>query len=168
MGKILPVVLALAGLGAGAGAGCALRPDLAAQEPAAACPCDCELADPEAPPPALPGETGEPGNSDFVKLNNQFVVPIVARETVTAMVVLSLSLQVHTGGGEAVYQREPKLRDQFLRVLFDHANSGGFDGAFTAGPKMETLRGALRAAARNILGDVVQDVLITDIARQDY
>ena len=109
----------------------------------------------------------ETATTDFVKMNNQFVVPLVDHEAIAALVVMSISLEVPVGGSEAVYQREPKLRDAFLQVLFNHANSGGFDGAFTAGPNMQTLRTALGEVARAELGANVLDVLITDIARQD-
>jgi len=52
--------------------------------------------------------------------------------------------------------------------MFRHANSGGFDGAFTTGRKMEDLRSALLVAAREVFGEIpVSDVLITEIARQD-
>lgn len=172
MGKFLPVLLAIMGLGAGVGAGLALRHDPAATESAAdgACPCDCvtltaALEDAGIDPNA-PAETPE-SSSDFVKLNNQFVVPVVKGEHIAAMVVLSISLEVPAGGAESVYQREPKLRDRFLQVLFDHANSGGFDGAFTADRNMDALRTSLLETAHQELGAGVKDILITDIARQD-
>jgi hypothetical protein len=92
---------------------------------------------------------------------------VVEDGRVAAMVVLSLSLEVEAGNTEAVYQREPKLRDVFLQVLFDHANMGGFSGSFTDGSNLVVLRTSLKEAAALILGTVVQDVLITDIARQD-
>lgn len=100
-------------------------------------------------------------------MNNQFVVPVVKGEDIAALVVMSISLEVPTGGSEQVYQREPKLRDALLQVMFDHANSGGFDGAFTSGSKMQVLRTALIEAARAELGQYVIDILITDLARQD-
>ena len=56
------------------------------------------------------------------------------------MVVLSLSLEVEAGNTEAVYAREPKLRDVFLQVLFDHANSAAFSGSFTDGSNLILLR----------------------------
>ena len=83
------------------------------------------------------------------------------------MVILALSLEVSVGGTEQVYLLEPKLRDVFLQVLFDHANSGGFSGEFTDSTNMVILRDALREAARKTLGKMVSDVLIIDIARQD-
>ncbi len=171
LGKLIPVVIALIGLGAGIGAGIALRPD---PEPVAegTCPCECNSFAGSA---TGEGDGGGDGHSedaaeattDFVKLNNQFVVPVVHDGDISALVVMSLSLEVPTGGSEKIYQREPKLRDKFLQVLFDHANTGGFDGAFTSGSRMQALRTALLETARRELGRNVDDILITDIARQD-
>lgn len=141
-------MLGLAGLGAGVGAGVFLR----------AAP-DAEQADKAPEEPATPPE--------YVKLNNQFVIPVVEGGTVSALVVLALSLEVTTGSTEAVFAAEPKLRDVFLQVLFDHANAGGFKGSFTDAANLVVLRQALKEAAMQVLGDAVKDVLIVDIARQD-
>jgi len=149
MGKILPIVLALAGLGAGAGAGFVLRP---APEP------EAETAEAPAPPPAI---------TDFVKLNNQFVVPVLDNGRVSALVILSLSLEVQAGGTEAVYAVEPRIRDALLQVLFDHANAGGFRGVFTDGANLVMLRKAMKETVERIMGPTVLNVLISDIARQD-
>jgi hypothetical protein len=100
-------------------------------------------------------------------MNNQFVIPVVEDGHVAAMVILALSLEVAHGKTQDAYGREPKLRDAFLQILFDHANAGGFNGSFTDGANLVLLRKALLEAAKNILGDVVSDVLISDIARQD-
>ena len=83
------------------------------------------------------------------------------------MVILALSLEVKKGAAEKIYSREPKVRDALLQVLFDHANAGGFEGAFTDGANLVFLRTALLEAAKSTLGDDVTDVLISDIARQD-
>jgi hypothetical protein len=107
------------------------------------------------------------GMPDYVKLSNQFVVPVVEEGRVAAMVILSLSLEVPAGTAETVFAREPKLRDVFLQVLFDHANAGGFRGAFTDGANLKLLRRALFEVASGVLGDLVSDVLIVDIVRQD-
>ena len=97
------------------------------------------------------------------------MVPVVKDQEVAAMVVLSLSLEVPEGQKDAVFLREPKLRDSVLQVLFDHANVGGFDGAFTAAEKLKSLRNALlEVAQRDLQDQSVHDVLITEIARQDY
>lgn len=167
MGKILPILLALIGLGAGVGAGLMLRPD---PEPQIVLdPCGDGTAPPVRTAAASHDEDAEEEDptTEFVKINNQFVVPVMRSGDVAALVVMAISVEVQQGQREGVYQREPKLRDAFLQVLFDHANAGGFDGAFTSGPNMQTLRTALTEVAQVMLGDLVVDVLITDIARQD-
>ncbi len=145
--KLIPLLLGLIGLAVGIGAGVFLR-----HPPAE--PAEMVTAEPEVPP-------------EYVKLNNQFVIPVVEAGQVSALVVLSLSLEVTTGGTETVFAREPKLRDVFLQVLFDHANAGGFRGSFTDASNLVVLRQALKEVASQVLGDLVTDVLIMDIARQD-
>ena len=83
------------------------------------------------------------------------------------MVILAISLEVAHGSADPVYAREPKLRDAFLQVLFDHANAGGFSGDFTDSSNLTFLRKALLETAQSILGDSVSDILISDLARQD-
>lgn len=155
MARFLPVLFALFGLLAGVGGGLMLRP-----APDAATTEDDAVAAP-APP------RGEDPAVEFVPLNNQFVVPVVTEARVSALVVLSLSIEVPAGRREPVFAAEPRLRDAFLQVLFDHANAGGFGGAFTAASSMNALRTALREAATGVLGPVARDVLIVEIVRQD-
>lgn len=104
---------------------------------------------------------------DYIRLNSQFVIPVVVSGRVKSLVAMSLSLEVKKASGDLIFAREPKLRDVFLRVLFDHANSGGFDGEFTASGNLAALRRALVEAGRQVIGASLNDVLITDIARQD-
>lgn len=157
MRAVLPVILALVGSGAGIGAGMALRPapepEVAANDTAAT------------KPSPVPAE--KPAELEYVKLPSQFVIPLMEGGRVGALVVLSLSLEVPAGQAETVHAREPRLRDEFLRVLFDHANSGGFRGTFTDSANLVVLRRALLEAGRKALGDTVTDVLITDLVRQD-
>ncbi|MDP4031277.1 MAG: flagellar basal body-associated FliL family protein [Pseudorhodobacter sp.] len=149
MRKILPVFLALIGLVAGIGAGLFLRPAPALDEQSV-------VAEP------LPTH-----QSEYVKLNNQFIIPVVEGGRVASMVIMALSLEVTPGSTEAIYAREPKLRGALLQVMFDHANAGGFRGSFTDGVNLMLLRKALLEAAQSVMGSVVSDVLIADIARQD-
>ncbi|WP_167645264.1 flagellar basal body-associated FliL family protein [Mameliella alba] len=169
--KLFPLILALVGTGAGVGAGLFLAPSDEDPKHVAADAHDDEHADKDHadPPPADSHKDDGHGGSgnEYVKMNNQFVIPIMSTERVEALVVASLSIEVSSGGSQAVYEREPKLRDVFLQVMFDHANIGGFEGAFIAGERMDILRSALLDAARSVLGTDVKDVLITEIARQD-
>lgn len=160
MKKLLPIILVLVGSGAGVGAGIFLRPEPMVEDPSgseATMAVEVEQV-----------EDGEDIDHEYVKMNNQFVVPVVDGDQVTALVVLSLSLEVPAGQKDAIYAKEPKLRDSFLQVLFDHANIGGFEGAFTNANNLAVLRGALREVAQKDMGDQITDVLIIEIARQDY
>lgn len=172
LGKVLPILLALIGLGAGVGAGLALRPaaDVTHMaEGAGGHETPASASDHGAK--ADHGGTDENGAAserhDYVKLNNQFVVPIVEDGKLVAMAILGLTVEVTAGESSSVYAREPKLRDAFLQVMFDHANSGGFRGDFTQSANMFLLRSALKEAATKTVGTVVSDVLILDIARRD-
>lgn len=159
MRKLLPVILILLGLGAGLGAGIFLRPqaEAAAEGEAGA---DGTLQ------PKQDGTAKEP-LSEFVKLSSQFIVPVVEKNRITSLVILSLSLEVTVGGTEQVYAHEPKLRDGILQLLFDHANTGGFRGSFTDADNLVILRKGLKEVAQGVLGDMVRNVLITDMIRQD-
>lgn len=155
--KLLPLILALVGLAAGAGAGFVLRPSVD----------HAEVPTDHVPDDHVATDGHDTTQTDFVKLNNQFVIPVVENGRVSALVVLALNLEVTPGGSEAVYLKEPKLRDALLQVMFDHANAGGFRGVFTDGANLVVLRDVLRETAQKVLGDMVLDVLISDIARQD-
>lgn len=161
MRKLLPLILLLVGAGAGVAAGFFLRP-----EPALV--AENEIDSEKAVEEKKSQEEELDATREYVKMNNQFVVPIVNGDVVQALVVLSLSLEVPAGQKDAIYAKEPKLRDSFLQVMFDHANVGGFDGGFTSGNNLSTLRGALREAGQKVMGENVMDVLIIEIARQDY
>jgi hypothetical protein len=182
--KLLPVVIALLGLGAGVGAGLALKP--APEEAhAAACPApqeaaeaaegevaevatDCTPAEADPLAPEDPHDKKPATELAYVPMDKPFVVPVFKGEKVVAMVVMSLSVETETEAAPTVEAVEPRLRDSFLKVMFRHANSGGFDGSFTTGRKIEDLKSALLGAAREVMSETpVEEVLITEIARQD-
>jgi len=166
--KLLPVLMLSVGLGGGVGAGLALRPDPVKNETV---PAENSETPGYQDPAKGDHAAGNAGHADddmaYVKLNNQFVVPVVHDELVESLVVMSLGIEVDAGLNAGVYEREPKLRDGFLQVLFDHANMGGFEGEFTNSNNMDVLRGALKEVAQGILGKGVRSILITDLARQD-
>lgn len=156
MKRLLPFLLPLIALFLGAGGGAFLH-----SEPGGEGHEDARAGDEHA--------TSDEGGAapDYVKLTNQFVIPILTGGEVSSLVILSLSLEVGAGQGEEVYAREPKLRDALLQVMFDHANAGGFNGDFTQNAALAPLRQALREAASAVMGPSVTDVLISDIVRQD-
>jgi hypothetical protein len=161
MKKLLPILLIMIGIGAGGAAGFVLRPE---PEPVGEEMVDGEVKAEEKVVEEPPLDLD---NVEFVKLNNQFVVPVVEDNRVASLVVLSISLETAPENTEMIYAREPKIRDEFLRVLFDHAYTGGFSGAFTASPSLDSLVAQLLTVAKKITKNSVSDVLITDILRQD-
>ncbi len=180
MKLILPIVMLLVGAGAGVGAGLFLSPTAKT---------DIDHADADAADADHDGEDHGDNHSDdhadastddhggeeasttsgyeYARLNNQFIVPVVNGARVTSLVVLSLSIEVSAGEKDVVFQREPRVRDALLQVMFDHANMGGFDDVFTSTDNMGTLRAALRNAAREVSGESVNDVLVLDVLRQE-
>lgn len=168
MKKILiPIILLFVGIGGGVGAGFALRPPLTDK---------IEVSTEDSSNTSrVVEETENDLNTieppvegvEYAKLNDQFIVPLIEDGEVKSLVVLTLSVEVETGGLENIYAVEPKLRDGFLQVMFDHANIGGFSGNYTESAAMRTLRLELLRSARQITGPIVTDVLILDILRQD-
>ncbi len=156
MAKLFPIILLILGAAIGGGAGMFLKPDepVCEEEP-------CEE-------PMMVEEPEEPEvEPNYLAMKNQFVVPIIQDELVKSLVVLSISMEIGPDSTEFVFSREPKLRDSFLRVLFDHSHVGGFDGAFTESGRLSILRVALLEAAQTVVGKEVSDILITDIVRQE-
>lgn len=150
MNRMLPLILGLVGLIAGAGAGWVMRPP---------------------PPPdaatGAPRLLTPPGSTETLRLPGQYVVPLLAGGRVRSMVVLSLALELAEGHGINLQRHEARLRAALLQALFDHANLGGFDGVFTAGEALIALRRTLHEVARQELGEVVRDVLVTEMMRQE-
>ena len=83
MGALLPIVLLILGVGAGVGAGFALRPALLAEGDA-----DGEVVVEHSEEAHVDESASE---LSYVKINNQFVVPVIKQDRVSALVVLSLS-----------------------------------------------------------------------------
>lgn len=171
MAKLLPLILLIIGVAAGGGAGMVLKksPEECAEE---SCPDEhaAEKDEHSTGKDELAAEKDEDSKKEepnYVRMKNQFVVPVVKNDRVQSLVVLDISLETEPGSEDLIYTREPKLRDGFLRVLFDHAHIGGFDGTFTESGRLSMLRVALLEAAQSVIGASVSDILITDIVRQE-
>ncbi len=120
------------------------------------------------------GHGGKGGDSydlndgrNYFKFSRQFVVPIVAEEGVKSLVVIDLNLEMDSDAAERFYVREPKLRDALMIELLDIANEGRFSGVLTDRRNLELVRVDLLNAVQDVEGEVVHDVLIQDIMRQD-
>jgi len=176
MRKLLPALLLILGLAAGAGAGWFLKPAPTPADEAAAHGAVPDEAGGHGEASGGHGaeSSGEGGHYDpatgpteTVRLPNQFVVPVIVEGRVQAMVVIGLALELEAGHTFSVQNDEARLRAVLLQLLFDHANIGGFNGLFTSGEALLSLRRILREAARRELGPQVTDVLITELLRQE-
>lgn len=106
-------------------------------------------------------------NADYAKLDKHFIIPVVEDGAVSALVVITIAIEVDKESRDLVFEHEPKLRAEFLNVFFNHAQSGGFSGVFIQTQLMNDLRASLNAAAFSVLGDAAHQVLITSMTRQD-
>lgn len=165
--RILLFVVPLVALLGGAVAGYILKPQ-----------DDSNLVNEEGEEEAQQGE-GEASGADKKKskpdkdteLNwfsfpTQFFIPVMRNGQVLATMILSLTIEMPAEATERIQKQEHRLRDALLRALMIHANTGGFDGNFTADAQMTKLRNSLIVAARSAAGDDIFNVLVEDIARQ--
>ena len=110
---------------------------------------------------------GEGGALDWFKFPNQFFVPIIRNGTPTAVMVLTLSIEMPAEARPKIEAQEARLRDALLGALLIEANTGGFDGNFTSETSLRRLRESLLAAGRRAGGADIQRILIEDIGRQE-
>ncbi len=160
--KLFPLVFLIVGLAVGVSAGLALAPAKSDLDGA-----ETDQSEAKKPKPDKPQKDDTAKAYEYFKLTKQFVVPVVADDEITALVTMTLSLEANPGIAETFYDMEPRLRDGFLQVLFDHANIGGFDGSFTTSDNLATLRRSLLEVARKDLGQDISRVLILSVNRQD-
>ena len=128
----------------------------------------------KAAPDHAPGKAsaGEPAATtaeadDWFSFPNQFFVPIMRNGSTTAVMVLSLTVEMSSAARPRIEAQEHRLRDALLGALMIRANTGGFDGNFTSEASMSGLRSALLEAAQDAAGPEISGILIGDIARQD-
>jgi hypothetical protein len=181
MQKIIAVVIVLLGVGGGLALGMALRPGDAAQGPddaaAGAVPAEAagEHGVAESDGAEYGGGDGSDGGHDgeagaerdYVKMGRQIIIPIVKGGETQALMLFDLALDVPLSLTERTHAAKPRLRDAFLRELFEMSYTGAFSSTYTDERIIEELRAKLRAAARRLLGDEVAEVLILDIMRQE-
>ncbi|MCK0151405.1 flagellar basal body-associated FliL family protein [Marivita sp. S6314] len=158
MKKILfPVIALVLGLAGGTGAAIFLQP---AQG-------DTAHAGTDNPPPVSSETDAEDADLEIVKLPKQFVVPVILRNRVRAVVILTVALEVPSASADDVRTAEPKLRDTFLDELFELAALDGFKDELVSKETLGLVRTTLTQRARSVLRDDQVSVLVTDMARQD-
>ncbi len=107
------------------------------------------------------------GDTGFMKFSRQFVVPVIASSGVRSLVVMDINIEVPPGMEESIYTREPKLRDSMLAAMLNLSNRGAFNQNLLDGRNLDSIRSELLGAARAVIGEDAQNVLILNITRQD-
>ena len=101
--KLLPVILLIIGVGAGIGAGIMLAPAPAPEVAKTGDEMGDDIDHSEDEEAAHDDEDvdmdalGPNKNREYIKIANQFVVPVVERDSLSSLVVISLSLEAKSG-----------------------------------------------------------------------
>lgn len=176
---LIPVVLLIVGTGAGVGAGMFLAPkpdpETAvehAAEPDAKAEPEHKTHEVEITHKDNSGDDdhGDDGHKDaiaYIKMPNQFIVPVMEDGRMTAMIIMTVSMEAMESDEAYIQSHAPKIRDGFIQEMFKHAGLGWFSGDYTRSEPMSLLRKSLLAKAKSIVGDRVKGILILDIARQE-
>jgi hypothetical protein len=113
------------------------------------------------------GESSEPGDDKgVIKFSRQFVVPVMHGDGQNSLIVFDIAIEVPPGASEGLYTFEPRLRDAVLSALLKLSNEGVFNDQFFGEGNLSVLRSSLRDAAKTIIGDDAEQILILNIARQ--
>jgi len=107
------------------------------------------------------------GQASYIKFKRQFVVPVMTRGKIEALVIMNLNLELNSDAPSNAYSLEPKLRDAITRELLALSNQGIFGDNLTSAESYENIRKTLLSACEQILPEGIQDILILDIARQE-
>lgn len=164
-GLLIALTIAAA-IAAGGTAGHFLQPPTAEDAPPGQEQAEAELSGANAATAALSEPMAGPGRT-YVEVGKQLIVPIVEGRETRALMMFRFALDVPSEETERVHLAEPKLRDLFLRELFSMSYTGAFMSTYTEPVVAAELRATLARAARSVLGEMVADVLILDIMRQE-
>lgn len=164
MKKVIALVLVLLGVAGGGAAGMFLKPPSPeADEQAEKDVAKNENTADDGEPPEVTDEVPR-----YVKIGRQTIVPVVQGGETRALMLFELAVDVTADQNDRAFEMEPRLRDAFLRELFQMSHTGAFMSTFTDDRIIEELRRNLVRAARKHLGkEAVNDVLILDVMRQE-
>ena len=165
MKKILPVILIIIGVVGGGAAGVFLKPPAVKEVEAGGSSEPSVKENPDENEQLL----GEEVSSDraFVKVGRQTIIPVLQDGDTKALMLFELAVDVAAGSANLVHEMEPRLRDAFLRELFQMSYTGAFMTEFTDDRIIAELRRNLTRAARKHVGKAVREVLILDVMRQE-
>lgn len=169
MKKIFAIILVLAGIAGGGAAGLMLKPTPPGSEkPLAAVAEASDILDKPAEAEESEDTQSQSKPVSYVKVGRQTIIPVLEKGETKALMMFELAVDVTSDQTDRALSMEPRLRDAFLRELFQMSYTGAFDDAFTEDRVIDELRRNLVRAAEEHLGkEAVNDVLILDVMRQN-
>ena len=165
MKKIFALLLPLLGIAGGIGTAVFLKPP--AEDHSAASDAHTPGTDGSPAQAETSGETARTSERSFVKIGRQTIIPVVADGETRALMLFELAVDVPAGKNDLALQLEPRLRDAFLRELFQMSYTGAFETNFTDERVIAELRRNLTHVARKHLDSGEAEVLILDVMRQE-
>ena len=111
--------------------------------------------------------SSDSGNVAYLKFKRQFVVPVMQNGKIDALVIMNLNLELNDDVPDNAYSLEPKLRDALTRELLTLSDDDMFGTNLTSADSYEVLRSTLLRAAKAVMPEGIEDILILDIARQE-
>ncbi len=115
------------------------------------------------------GHSSESDSSNvaYLKFKRQFVVPVMQSGKIDALVIMNLNLELNGEAPDNAYSLEPKLRDALTRELLTLSDDDMFGANLTSADSYEILRSTLLRAAKAVMPEGIEDILILDVARQE-
>ena len=152
MKKLFPILLIIIAIAGGGAAGFFLKPAPEVKEP--------DSKDEHV-------DESDVEERTYVKIGRQTIIPVVNEGETQALMLFELAVDVPAGLSANVHEMEPRLRDAFLRELFQMSYTGAFMTNFTDDRVIEELRKNLTRAAQEHIGSKESEVLILDVMRQE-
>ncbi len=104
---------------------------------------------------------------NYVKLDKPLIIPIFHNGKTSAILVAELWLEMEEEFQDGIYEKQPRIRDEFLQIFYRYAAEGQFDDKILTPKVQARLRKNLTEGARKYLGKSVRAVLLNDLQRQE-
>lgn len=112
-------------------------------------------------------DKGDKSKVSIMKFKRQFVVPVVKRKRIDALVIMNINLELNDEAPDNIYILQPKLRDAITRELLALSDSDVFGEGLTSIESYQKIQDSLLRACQNVVPYGLETILILDLARQD-
>ncbi len=103
----------------------------------------------------------------YFNFRRNFIVPVVGTDRVQALVLLNVSVEMDEVNIDSAQQREPNIRDAFMKSLLAMSHEGLFNQDITDPDVYSEIQQRLLETAKYSIDESVRSILLVDFARQD-